>query len=45
MRNSFLGTILTVSDVLVIKIFSGMYDKSGGLLLKNGHGQPYFGFG
>lgn len=38
MRNSFLGRILTVSDMLIIKTFSGMYNKSGGLLLKKGHG-------
>lgn len=39
------GRTLTVSNTLTIKIFSGMYNNSGGLLLKNGHGQPYFGFG
>lgn len=45
MRNSIQGRTLMVSNTLTIKIFSGMYNKSRGLLLKNGHGQPYFGFG
>lgn len=45
MRNFILGKALVVTNMLTIKIFSGMYNKSEGLLLKNGHGQPYFGFG
>lgn len=45
MRNFIPGKTLAVTNMLTIKIFSGMYNKSEGLLLKNGHGQPYFGFG
>lgn len=45
MKSSFLGRTLMVSNSLTIKIFTGMHNKSEGLLLKNGHGQPYFGFG
>lgn len=45
MRNFILGKTLVVTNMLTIKIFSGIYNKSEGLLLKNGHGQPYFGFG
>lgn len=45
MKNFILAKILAVTNMLTIKIFSGMYNKSEGLLLKNGYGQPYFGFG